>query len=40
MMPTVVATDEEDNEEEQQSDDDYIGLYDNGEALNKLVDEF
>jgi hypothetical protein len=36
-MP-VVATDEEDDDH--QSDDDYIGLYDNGEALNKLVDEF
>lgn len=42
MMPNV-ATDEEDieaDDEDHQSDDDYIGLYDNGEALNKLVDEF
>jgi hypothetical protein len=37
MMP-VVGTDDDDDEH--QSDDDYIGLYDNGEALNKLVDEF
>lgn len=41
MMPTVAATDEEDNDDD--VDDDHqsdYGLYENGEALNKLVDEF